>query len=159
FAFYDKTLSGVTQLPERWKRCVDKTDWLLGMALGQPYVDVAFAGSSKEIARRLLENVEEQERILLDEISWMDAPTKEAAIKKLDGIVNQTGYPDKWRDYSSAEVTRENYLRNIYKLTAFNSEYQMAKIGRPLERNDWDALHKRTTPQTVNAFYQPLLNA
>lgn len=148
-----QALSGQKELEPRWKRCVEQTDNDLGEALGQKYVAVAFPPESKQ---RMLKMVAALEKSLGEDIQnlpWMSDETKKQAAVKLAAIRNKIGYPDKWRDYSSLTVVRGDLLGNVMRATEFESRRQIAKIGKPLDRNEWGM-----TPPTVNAYYSPSYN-
>jgi putative endopeptidase len=153
FDFFFRTLAGQEQNEPRWRRCVHNADRDLGEALGQAYVDRAFPPESKA---RTLEMVHAIERAMhddIDSVTWMTPATKEQAMVKLKGIEDKIGYPSHWRDYSSVKVTRESYLGNVEQATAFEFERFVAKIGKPVDRSEWNM-----TPATINAYYDPQLN-
>src|SRR5580704_14705270 len=151
--FYSHTLLGAKQQLPRWRRCVRAADRDLGMALGQAYVAVAFPPESKQRTVALVHDIEhalDQDIISLD---WMQPATKEQAKIKLHAIEDKIGYPDHWRDYSSVKITRTSYLDNVHQATAFESHRQLAKIGKPVDREEWGM-----TPPTINAYYDAQLN-
>ncbi len=151
FAMRQK-LTGQKELEPRWKRCVRGVDGALGELLAQPYVTAKFAGDSKPRAKDLTESIREAMRTDLQLLPWMDPTTRTAALAKLDKMGAKVGYPDKWRAYDFA-VTRASYATNAMAADAFEQKRQLAKIGKPVDRGDWDM-----TPPTVNAYYNPSLN-
>ncbi|MGA7512415.1 MAG: M13 family metallopeptidase [Candidatus Sulfotelmatobacter sp.] len=153
FDFFAHTLAGQQQMLPRWRRCTRSADRDLGEALGQAYVDRAFPPESKA---RTIEMVHAIERAMHDDIesvTWMTPATKEQAIVKLKGIEDKIGYPSHWRDYSSVKITRDSYLGNVEQASAFEFERWVAKIGKPVDRSEWNM-----TPPTINAYYDPQLN-
>jgi endothelin-converting enzyme/putative endopeptidase len=153
FDFYGKTLTGAAEMRPRWKRCVDFTDRQLGEALGRKYVEKTFGAEGKE---RTLKMVHELEQALGEDIQslpWMTPATKQQALVKLKAISNKIGYPDKWRDYSSVVIGRDDAIGNSGRASAFEAHRQLNKIGKPVDRNEWDM-----TPPTVNAYYDPQMN-
>ncbi len=148
-----KALTGQSEIKPRWKRCVTATDGALGEALGQRYVDQAFGADGKQ---RMLKMVDALEKSLDQDIRtlpWMTEETKKQAKVKLDAIRNKIGYPDVWRDYSSLKIVRGDLLGNFQRANEFEARRQIAKIGKPLDRNEWGM-----TPPTVNAYYSPPRN-
>ena len=153
FDFYGKTLTGAKEMRPRWKRCVDYTDGALGEALGQKFVERTFG---KEGKARTLAMVDRLEKALGQDIQalpWMTAATKQKAAVKLAAIKNKIGYADHWRDYSSVTIKRDDALGNTARADRFEFQRQLNKIGKPVDRGDWDM-----TPPTVNAYYDPLMN-
>ena len=153
FNFYGTTLSGIPKLKERWKRGVGLVEGALGEAVGQIYVDRHFGKQAKERMVGLVANLIEAYRVDIKALTWMSDETKEKAFIKLDKFTPKIGYPDKWRDYSALEITRDDLIGNLARITKFNQDYEFAKIGAPVDRTEW-----LMTPQTVNAYYMPGMN-
>jgi endothelin-converting enzyme/putative endopeptidase len=153
FDFYGRTLTGAAELRPSWKRCADYTDNQLGEALGKQYVDKTFGAAGKE---RTLNMVHALEKALAEDISklpWMTAATRKEALLKLQAITNKIGYPDRWRDYSSVEIKRDDAIGNGFRANQFEFQRQLDKIGKPVDRLEWNM-----TPPTVNAYYDPQMN-
>ncbi|MEO7093869.1 MAG: M13 family metallopeptidase [Polyangiales bacterium] len=148
----DKELSGVQAVSPRWRRCVNRTDDDLGELLAQSYVAARFAGSSKPRAIELTKAVLGAMRVELDALPWMDAPTRAAAKTKLDKMAYLVGFPEAWRTYDF-DVVRTDFASNVRAATRFELARQLGKIGKPVDRKDW-----QMTPPTVNAYYDPTLN-
>ena len=153
FNFFSKTLRGVPELRPRWKRCVALVDGQLGEALGQEFVSRTFSAELKDKTLRMTRQIEQAMQQDLNNLSWMSAPTKLKALEKLHSIVNKIGYPDKWRDYSSVVVKRDDFMGNVQRGNRFESRRDLAKIGKPLDRGEWSM-----TPPTVNAYYNAQMN-
>ncbi len=153
FQFYGKTLSGQEKIRPRWKRCVAAVDDGLGELLGKAFVERAFAGESREMAREMIGNIEAAFEKNLEELDWMDEPTRERAREKLHAIVNKVGYPDKWRTYDGLEVDRHSWFASGVAARRFETARQVRRIGRPVDRSEW-----HMTPPTVNAYYNPSAN-
>ena len=153
FDFFGKTLTGVQQIEPRWKRCVNYVDNDLGEALGQAYVERAFPPQAKQRAQKLVKQIEAAMEQDIDGVSWMSPATKQQALAKLHALANKIGYPDKWRDYSALTIARDDYMGNVVRARKFEFNRQIAKIGKPVDRGEWDM-----TPPTVNAYYNPQIN-
>ena len=153
FAFFSKTLRGVPELRARWKRCVAMVDNQLGEALGQEFVRRAFSPEMKARTLRMTRQIEEAMGKDIRELDWMSPATKKRALEKLHTIVNKIGYPDRWRDYSSVVVKRDDFFGNVERAQRFESRRDLAKIGKPLDRGEW-----LMTPPTVNAGYNAQMN-
>ena len=151
---FNKTLSGVTEMQPRWKRCLNSTDQGLGDLLGQAYVHEHFSPDAKARALRLVHNMEAALNDRLGSLEWMSDATRQAARVKLAAFAEKIGYPDKWRDYSGVTLTRTSYFANRQAVRTFELARQYRKIGTPTERGEWFM----STP-TVNAFYSPTLNS
>ena len=153
FAFYGKTLRGQEQQKDRWKRVLDTVNGTAGEALGQLYVDVAFPAESKAEMERLVANLSAALKTRLENLAWMSPETRTKALEKWSSFTPKIGYPDKWRSWDGLTTSRESYVGNIVAAAKFNHAYQMAKIGKPKDRTEWSM-----SPQTVNAYYNPLMN-
>lgn len=153
FAFYGKTLRGQQELQPRWKRCTEEVDGNLGEALGQVYVEKYFSPEAKQEALKMVKEIETEMERDINSLPWMSATTKQQALVKLHGMANKIGYPDKWRDYSKLDIERGDELGNVERSRKFEFNRQLAKIGKPVDRREWDM-----TPPTVNAYYNPQMN-
>ncbi len=153
FAFDGKILSGTPQNKDRWKRGVDMINGSMGEAVGQIYVSRYFPPAAKAKADTLVKNLIKSMDARLSKISWMDPATRTKAREKLAAFTPKIGYPDKWRDYSALKVERGDLYGNALRATEFEYNRQLAKIGKPVDRSEWGM-----TPQTVNAYANPLLN-
>jgi putative endopeptidase len=150
FNFFGKTLTGAKEIQPRWKRCVEETDGALGEALGQKYIEVAFSGPAKARALALVNEIERAMEQDIKTASWMTDATKKQALAKLAAVTNKIGYPDKWRDYSSVEIRRDDFTGNELRAGEFARRRNLARIGRPVDKSEWTM-----TPPTVNAYYNP----
>ncbi len=148
FDFYSKYLRGLEEMPARWKRCVQRVDRDLGEALGQVFVQKTFGPDTKQRTQAMTKEVEAAMGNEIRKLPWMGEQTKQKALEKLHSIVNKIGYPDKWRDYSSITISRDDYAENVERATIFESRRQLNKIGKPVDRTEWGM-----TPPTVNAYY------
>ena len=153
FEFYAKTLSGTPQIRDRWKRGVSVTQGALGEAIGKVYVEKHFPARAKEEMKVLVDYLLEAYRLSILELPWMSDETKKKALEKLTKFTSKIGYPDKWRDYSTLEISASDLIGNLWRIAEFDHAYAIAKIGAPVDRDEW-----HMTPQTVNAYYNPLAN-
>ena len=153
FEFYAKTLSGTPQIRDRWKRGVSVTQGALGEAIGKVYVEKHFPARAKEEMKVLVDYLLEAYRLSILELPWMSDETKKKALEKLTKFTPKIGYPDKWRDYSTLEISADDLIGNLWRIAEFDHAYAIAKIGAPVDRDEW-----HMTPQTVNAYYNPLAN-
>jgi endothelin-converting enzyme/putative endopeptidase len=153
FRFRSRYLTGEEQLLPRWKRCLAAVEAGMGQALGRPFVAATFPPIAKERAENLVAAIEGAFRTTIEALPWMDGPTRAAALSKLDRVYNQIGYPAHWRDYSTLVIDRDSDLKNRMNAAAVETERDLAKIGLPVDRSDWDM-----SPQTVNAYYDSSKN-
>jgi endothelin-converting enzyme/putative endopeptidase len=153
FDFYGKTLEGAKEIQPRWKRCVANVDQDLGEALGRAYVQKNFSPEAKQRVLKMVAQIEEAMQRDIESLSWMTPATKTKAQEKLHAVANKIGYPDKWRDYSALTIDRHDQLGNVLRARAFEFHRQLGKIGKPLDRGEWEM-----TPPTVNAYYSPQMN-
>ncbi len=153
FEFFTKTLRGVEEKRERWKRGVNQIDASLGDAVGQIYVDKHFPPASKAAMDALVQNLIDAFKERLEKNEWMDDTTREQALLKLSTFEPQIGYPKKYTDYSTLEISGDNLFENALALADFGWRDQIGQLGKPVDRERWGY-----PPQTVNASYNPLLN-
>jgi putative endopeptidase len=153
FGFYSKYLRGVPQMQARWKRCEGQVDRYLGEALGQEFVTRDFSAKTKQKVTVMTQQIEQSMQQEIENLDWMSPATKQAAIAKLHAVRNKIGYPDKWRDYSTLTIARDDYFGNVVRAQVFNEKRNWAKVGKPVDRSEWGM-----TPPTVNAYYDPQMN-
>ena len=153
FNFYNKTLSGQKEQAPRWERVMGVVNGSIGDQLGSLYVDKYFQPAAKDKMQTLVQNLQDAFAERIKGLDWMSAPTKEKALVKLNTFMRKVGYPDKWKDYSKLEITPNNYAQNVLRANEFNYNYQLAKLGKPVDRTEWFM-----TPNTVNAYYNPAFN-
>lgn len=153
FDYYGKTLTGTTEILPRWRRCTQAADGALGQALGQFYVERAFPPEAKAKATAMVKNLTAALREDIATLDWMSEATRQQATKKLDAIRLKIGYPEKWRDYSGYRVDRGPYVENVVRSNEFESDFELGKIGKALDRKEWNV-----SPPTVNAYYSALRN-
>jgi putative endopeptidase len=153
FDMYGKTLSGTPENKERWKRGVDHVTAGLGEAVGEIYVGQYFTPETKAHADALVKNLLTAMGQRLDGLAWMGAETKAKAKAKLATYNPKIGYPKRWRDYSALTITAGDAVGNARRMTEFEYNRRLAKLGKPVDRDEWNM-----TPMTVNAYYNPELN-
>jgi endothelin-converting enzyme/putative endopeptidase len=153
FDFFSRKLSGTPSQQARWKRCVNGVDGALGEALGKLYVEQYFPPERKAKTLQMVEDIEGAMDKDLDQLTWMSADTKVKAKEKLHNMANKIGYPDKWRDYSKLTIEPGDALGNSLRASQFENAYELNKIGKPVDRNQWSM-----TPPTVNAYYDDSMN-
>ena len=151
---FQKVMSGVQQMQPRWKRVQGTVEGLMGEAVGELYVSQYFPESSKIYMEGLVENLRNALGKHIIHLPWMSDDTKIQAMKKLNSITVKIGYPDKWKDYTTLEVNPElSYWENVHNANLWHQDEYLKKWGKPVDRTEWGM-----TPQTVNAYYNPLNN-
>jgi len=153
FDFYRKYLHGAKEQQPRWKRCVQYADYDLGEALGQVYVAKVFSPELKQSTLDMVKEIEDAMAQRIRALDWMSPETKKQALVKLAGIRNKIGYPDKWRDYSSVTIVRNDFAGNVERAHQFESRRDINKIGKPVDHGEWDI-----SAPTVDAYYNPQMN-
>jgi putative endopeptidase len=153
FAFYNATLQGQKVQTPRWKRCTSLTDRALGEAVGQDWVKKYFPPSAKANMEELVHDLEAALGQDIQQLDWMSPATKVEAEAKLKAFRDKIGYPDKWRDYSTLTVKRDDLVGNLERDGIFEAKRDLAKYGKPVDEKEWGM-----TPPTVNAYYNPAMN-
>lgn len=155
FEFYGTVLSGATQQRDRWKRGVGLVESLVGEEIGKEYVARHFPSESKAQMLALVDYLVRAYEQRISNLPWMTPATRERALEKLRLFQAKIGYPETWRSYEGLtfDPSGEQLVANVRRGAAFEHDYQLGKIGKPSDRSEWV-----TTPQTVNAFYNPVVN-
>jgi putative endopeptidase len=153
FAFYGTVLEGKSEQRARWKRVIDAIEGQMGELLGQLYVEKYFSPVTKKRYENLVDNILLAYGERIRNLDWMTPATKEKALAKLATVSKKVGYPDRWRDYSTLTASRDSYVMNALKARVWSYQYQVKKLGKPVERWEWEM-----TPQTYNAYYNPSNN-
>ncbi|WP_101652694.1 M13 family metallopeptidase [Brevibacterium ihuae] len=152
FDFYGRTLSGTPTQRERWKRGVGLVESLLGEAVGKLYVDREFPPESKQAITALVERLTRAYEASITDLDWMGEDTRKRALTKLSKFVPKVGYPEVWREYP-AEMRADDLIGNVRRAAIAEHERQIGRIGQEIDRTEW-----LMTPQTVNAYYHPVMN-
>ena len=157
FEFFGTVLRGTKENKPRWERVLDNTNRALGEAVGKLYVEETFPPEAKAMAEAMVNNLKLAFESRIKNLPWMSDETKAMALKKLGTFRVKIGYPNKWKDYSGLQVGSEgegySYLNNIENAAVFAFEEDIDKVGKPVDKEEW-----AMTPQTVNAYYNPLNN-
>ncbi len=153
FDFHETVLSGVAEQQPLWRRGVEACNALLGMPVGQLYVEKYFSPQAKERMNQLVGNLLKAFEQRIDQLDWMGKGTKAQAREKLAQFTPKIGYPDKWKDYSSVKIDAKDVVANVTRISEFEHTYSLNKLGKPIDRTEW-----YMPPQTVNAYYNPLMN-
>lgn len=153
FDFYGKTIRGAQAMRPRWKRVLDAEENAIGEAVGQLFAKEYFNEKAKKRYENIVENVRGAYKARIEKLDWMTDSTKQKALSKLAKITKKVGYPDKWKDFSSLKLTKDNYAQNMIAASEWWNNYNLNKLGKPVDRTEWDM-----TPQTYNAYYNPSNN-
>lgn len=153
FDFFSHDLNGQASPMPRWKRCTRLTDRNLGEAVGQDWVKQYFPPDAKANMEQLVAALKKALAEDIQGLPWMSEATKKQAELKLDEFRQKIGYPEKWRDYSKLDIKRDDLVGNLRRSAAFEFNYDMNKIGKPVDEKEWGM-----TPPTVNAYYDPAMN-
>jgi len=153
FDFYGRQMSGAKSIRPRWKRVLSVIDNTLGEEVGKLYTAKYFPAQAKERMLKLVNNLKISLGERIAALPWMSPETKTKAQEKLNAFIVKIGYPDTWKDYSSLEIKDDSYYANICRANAFEYNFNLAKLGKPVNKMEW-----QMTPQTVNAYYNPTTN-
>lgn len=153
FRFYGTVMNGVPAQRERWKRVLDMEGGLMGFMLGKLYIERFYSETIKARYDKMVDNVMAAYHERIDKLPWMSDSTKKKSHEKLNTVVRKVGYPQKWRDYSALVIDRSSYVENVMRGQKWLNDYQISKLGKPIDRTEWDM-----TPQTWNAYYNPSNN-
>jgi putative endopeptidase len=147
---FNRALSGQKEQTPRWQRMSGLIDGLLGDQLGQLYVDKYFSAAAKQRMQDLVNNLQQTFADRIRRVDWMSDETKQKAVEKLQAFLKKIGYPDKWKDYSSITIRRDNLLENVRNCSIWAYNENIQQLGKPVDRTRWNM-----TPPTINAYYNP----
>ncbi|MEO6611230.1 MAG: M13 family metallopeptidase [Chitinophagaceae bacterium] len=150
---FNRLFSGAKERKPRWKRSIQSSENVMGEMLGQLYVKEFFNETAKKRYEDMVEAIREALRDRISKLPWMSDSTKQKAFTKLIAIKKKVGYPEKWKDFSSMEIGKESYFQNQVNANTWWHNYNMNKLGKPVDRDEWDMF-----PQTYNAYYNPSNN-
>jgi len=153
FDFRGKTLGGVLEIPERWKRGVSTVNGAMGEAIGRIYVARYFPVEAKAKVEALVEQLRLALKGRIERVAWMSQETKIKASEKLARLNVKVAYPAKWLDYSTLEVRPDELVGDLQAAGRFGWLRKVNRLTSPVDRDEW-----MMTPQTVNAYYDPNLN-
>jgi putative endopeptidase len=153
FSFFSKGLSGIDEQKPRWKRAVESVNSNMGELLGQLYVEKHFQVESKARMDIMIQNLIKAYAVSIKNLDWMSEETKQQALEKLHKFTPKIGYPDKWIDYTKLEVVKGDLITNIKNGRSFFYNREIDKLDKPVDKTEWGL-----TPQTVNAYYNPVWN-
>ena len=153
FRFYGQVLRGQKEQKPREERAIDQMNAILGEPLGRLFVARHFPPEAKARMMVMIEDLKVALRQRLEQLEWMGDDTRRQALEKWASFTPKIGYPDKWRDFSGVELSRDDFAGNVRKLAAFELAFDLAKIGKPIDRSEWGM-----PPQQVNAYYNPVWN-
>jgi putative endopeptidase len=150
---YNKLLSGAKERKPRWKRVINSEQDAMGELLGQLYVKQYFNDSAKQRYIKMVEAIRDAYKERIQNLTWMSDSTKEKALVKLAAIKKKIGFPDKWKDFSGMDISKESYLQNQMNADKWWYDFKINKLGKPVNKDEWDMF-----PQTYNAYYDPSNN-
>lgn len=150
---FSKLLSGAKERKPRWKRVLRAEEGVMGELLGQLFVKEYFNATAKKRYEDLVEAIRAAYKVRIQQLTWMSDSTKAKALVKLAAIKKKVGYPDKWKDFTPLHIGTSSYAENLMAGNAFWLQYNLHKMGKPVDRDEWDM-----TPQTYNAYYNPSNN-
>lgn len=150
---FTRLLTGARARKERWKRAIEATENVLGEAMGQLYVKEFFNETAKKRYEDMVEHIRTALKDRIAGLTWMSDSTKQKAYAKLASMRKKVGFPEKWKDMSTMEIGRESYLQNLINANTWWANYELNKLGKPVDRDEWGIF-----PQTYNAYYNPSNN-
>ncbi len=147
---FNKLLSGAKERQPRWKRVINSEQRVMGELLGQLYVKQYFNDSAKQRYIKMVEAIRDAYKERIQNLTWMSDSTKQKALIKLAAIKKKIGFPDKWKDFSGMDISKESYVKNLINADKWWYDFNINKLGKPVDKDEWDMY-----PQTYNAYYDP----
>lgn len=153
---YINEISGTDSKIPSSAYAVTITQSILGMELGEEYIERYFSPDSKreieDLANLIIETFEKR----IDNLDWMSVKTKAVAKDKLSAISVRIGYPDYLIGYTNSSYSVRGaddggslmeYIIDYNKLTA-EENTRLINSGAAVDKSSWSL-----TPQSVNAYY------
>ena len=153
FSFYATTLRGTSTMKPRWKRALSKSNGNVGEQIGKLFVEKHFPEESKQKVLDLIDNINIVFKERVKKLDWMSEETKVKAMEKLSQFTYKIGYPDKWEDYSSVDISANTLAQNVMNMNYFEYKKNVDRLGQPVDKDEWGM-----NPQTINAYYNPTMN-
>ena len=147
---FEKLLSGAKERKPRWKRVISAEQGAMGELLGQLYVKQYFNDSAKQRYIKMVEEIRDAYKERIENLTWMSDSTKQKALIKLAAIKKKIGFPDKWKDFSGMDISRDSYVQNLINSGKWWHNFRINKLGKPVDKDEWGMY-----PQTYNAYYNP----
>lgn len=153
FDFYGRTLSGQPEQRARWKRGIAAVEGMAGELVGKIYAEKYFRPEQKAAMNDLVGNLRKAMAANLKDLAWMSPATRVEAEAKLNAFTPKIGAPDTFKTYEGLTFSATDPLANAIAAGKWEGDFQMARIGQPVDRAEWGML-----PETVNAYYNPTYN-
>jgi len=153
FAFFDSAVFGRVKSTPRWERGVRLLNRHLRDSVGKLYVKTYFSDAAKTRVAQMVMTILVEYGKSIVECSWLHPKTREHALDKLSKLNVKLGYPKKWIDYGAVTVEPNHLVENVMRARIFEDARNAVKIGGAVDRDEW-----LVASQTVNAYYNPLLN-
>ena len=155
FDFYGTVLNGTEKMKPADERIADELTGgiVISESLGRIYVDEHFSAEAKAEVNKMVDHLFAAYETRLNELDWMSDSTKTKAFEKLNSFNRKLGYPDKWTDFSSLEISHDDYVGNVIACHNFEQRDNYTKLGEPIDKDDWGM-----PPHMINAYYNPMLN-
>lgn len=160
---FSKVLSGRKSFESRWQECIDVVLDNLPIATSALYVKNFFKKESRNVAREMVESIQKEFQKILENVSWMDESTREAAIKKAKAMVAHIGYPDELMNdkkliefYEDLSVDKNRYFESVLNVSRFDNMRLMKNLRKTVNKTDWET---HANVAVINAFYNPLENS
>ncbi|KAI9140830.1 hypothetical protein BKA69DRAFT_1109677 [Paraphysoderma sedebokerense] len=159
---YKEKVLGIspTSLPPRYETCLKYVDKLLGFAAGKFFIDKKFGGESKNVAEGMIQGVIDAFIARINALEWLDEKTSVAAIEKMTALIQKIGFPDfvtspekLWDYYAELNIIQSDFFGNVYRHNYVNVKRDWNKLSKKTDKQKWEMF-----PQTVNAYYNPLVN-
>lgn len=153
FHFFRTVMYGILEQKPRDERALRNTDKTMGEPFGRLFIEKYFPQSSKEKIGQMIENLRVVYKERVEKLDWMSDSTKIATKVKLDAFTYKIGFPDKWRDFSKVDIQSGKLFENVMAMSKYENDFSINKIDKPVDKTEWGM-----TPQTVNAYYNPMNN-
>lgn len=153
---FNQQRKGLQRVPTRERQVTQAIRTQLIHPMAQMYVQAHFPQSTRREITDMVRHIKDEFELRLRANTWLDEPTRAAALAKLAKVDIQVGYPQTWMDFSSVAIRADDHYGNQQRIAEFMLRRELAKIGQPVVQERF--ADSATVPTSVNAAYNPQAN-
>ena len=154
FEFHGKRMQDTPERRPAELEAIASVNAALGEEIGKAYVAEYFGASDRAKVQEMVGYLRDTYRARIQNLEWMDAPTRAEALVKLEKVASYIGYPEKWHDRSNVRITADDFVGNQIRLINWARADNRKKLDEPTRT--WEFPY---SPQEINAGYSQSQNS